>query len=102
MATLGLEDKLRIEVKGISILEARKRRLNSREGVLVTKVNPQGPAGRAGLEPGDVIYQMNSEAIRGLKDYNRILEQIQLGQEAILLVRDWRTGEMDYLTILVN
>ncbi len=102
MAALEMENRMGIEVKEISILEARKRRLNSREGVVITKVDPQGPAGRAGLESGDIIYQLNNQAIRGLKDYNRILEQIQPGQEALLLVRDGRTGEMGYLTMVVQ
>jgi serine protease Do len=102
MAALELENRLGMEVKELSFLEARKRRLNSREGVVVSKVDSGGPAGRAGLEPGDIIYQINSQAIRGLKDYNRILEQAEPGQETLLLVRDWRTGEMGYLTVVVQ
>jgi S1-C subfamily serine protease len=70
--------------------------------VVITKVDLQGPAGRAGLESGDILYQINNQAIRGLRDYNRILEQIQPGQEALLLVRDGRTGEMGYLTMVVQ
>ncbi|MGA2958867.1 MAG: DegQ family serine endoprotease [Thermodesulfobacteriota bacterium] len=101
-AALEMENRMGIEVKEISILEARKRRLNSREGVVITKVDLQGPAGRAGLESGDILYQINNQAIRGLRDYNRILEQIQPGQEALLLVRDGRTGEMGYLTMVVQ
>jgi serine protease Do len=91
-----------LEVKEISILEARKRKLNSREGVLISKVDPQGPAARAGLEAGDILYQVNQQAIRGIKDYNRIVEQLQPGQEILLLVRDWRTGETGYLTVVVQ
>ena len=102
VAALELENRLGIEVKEVSILEARKRRLNSREGVVISKVDPQGPAGKAGMEPGDIIYQMNNQAIRGLKDYNRTLEKIQPGEEALLLVRDWRTGEMGYLAMVVQ
>jgi serine protease Do len=103
MAALEMENRLGMEVKEISILEARKRRLNSREGVLVAKVDPQGgPAARAGLEPGDIIYQVNQQPVRGPKDYSRILEQLQPGQEVLLLVRDWRTGETGYLTLVVQ
>jgi len=102
MAALDLANRMGLEVKEISILEARKQKLTSREGVLVTKVDPQGPAARAGLEAGDILYQINQQAIRGLKDYNRILEQLQPGQEILLLVRDWRTGESGYLTVVVQ
>jgi S1-C subfamily serine protease len=89
-----------LEVKEISILEARKRRLNSREGVLVTRMDPQGPAALAGLEAGDILYQVNQQGIRGLKDYHRIVEQLQPGEEILLLVRDWRTGETGYLSMV--
>jgi serine protease Do len=102
MAALNLANRMGLEVKEISILEARKRKLNSREGVLVTKVDPQGPSARAGLEAGDILYQVNQQAIRGIKDYNRIVEQLQPGQEILLLVRDWRTGETGYLTVVVQ
>jgi serine protease Do len=102
MAALELVNRMGLEVKEISILEARKRKLSSREGVLITKVDPQGPAALAGLEAGDILYQVNQRAIRGLKDYNRIVEQLQPGQEILLLVRDWRTGETGYLTVVVQ
>jgi len=102
LAALDLANRMGLEVKEISILEARKRKLNSREGVLITKVDPQGPGARAGLEAGDILYQINQQAIRGLKDYHRIVGQLQPGQEILLLVRDWRTGETGYLTVVVQ
>ncbi len=102
MAALDLGNRMGLEVKEISIMEARKRKLNSREGVLITRVDPQGAAGRAGLEVGDIVYQVNQQAIRGPKDYHRIVEQLPPGQEILLLVRDWRTGETGYLTMEVQ
>jgi serine protease Do len=102
MVAVELRNKLGVEVKEISVMEARRMRLDSREGVILTNVNPQGPAGRAGLEPGDVIFQINNQAVRGLKDYNRILEQIQRDEEVLLLVRDTKTGEVGYLTLVVQ
>lgn len=94
--------KLGMEVREISIMEARRKRLEKREGVLVTKVDPQGPAGRAGIEPGDIIYQMKNQPIRGLNDYLRILAQIQPGEEVLLLLRDSRTGDVGYLTVVAE
>jgi serine protease Do len=102
MVALELVNRMGLEVKEISILEARRRKLSSREGVLITKVDPQGPGALAGLEAGDILYQVNQRAIRGLKDYHRIVEQLQPGQEILLLVRDWRTGETGYLTVVVQ
>jgi len=69
---------------------------------MLSKVDPLGPASRAGLEPGDIIYQMNSQSIRGLKDYSRILQQVQRDEEVLLLVRDTRTGEVGFLTVVAQ
>ncbi len=97
-----LRSKLGIEVKEISSLEARRKRLESREGILLTKVDPNGPSDRAGLEPGDILHQINNQAVRGIGDYARILEQIQSGEEVLLLIRDGRTGEVGYLTVVAR
>lgn len=100
----GMEsrNRLGLEVKDISALEARRKRLESREGVMVSRVDPSGPAERAGLEPGDVLYQINNNGIRGVKDYHRILEQMQAEDEILVLVRDLRTGQVGYLTLVVK
>jgi serine protease Do len=97
-----LRGKLGIEVKEISNLEARRKRLENREGVVLSKVDPNSPADRAGLEPGDVLHQINNQTIRGIGDYTRILEQVQSGEEVLLLLRDGRTGEVGYLTVVAR
>ncbi len=97
-----LRGKLGIEVKEISNLEARRRRLENREGVLLTRVDPNSPADRAGLESGDTLHQINNQNLRGVGDYTRILEPVQPGEEVLLLVRDGRTGEVGYLTVVAR
>jgi serine protease Do len=83
-------------------MEARRKQLDSREGVIVTKVDNQGAGGRAGIEPGDIIYQINNHTVRSLRDYNRIIEKIPRGEEILLLIRDTRSGEVGYLTLVTN
>ena len=97
-----LNNKLGIAIKEISIMEARRKQLDSREGVIVTKVDNQGAGGRAGIEPGDIIYQINNHTVRSLRDYNRIIEKIPRGEEILLLIRDTRSGEVGYLTLVTN
>jgi serine protease Do len=102
MTSAEIKNKLGVEVKEISILEARRRHLDSREGVVLTKVDPQGPAGRMGLVTGDIIFQINNQVVRGMNDYNRILKQVQRGEEALLLVGDVQTGDMGYVTVIAQ
>ncbi|HSR12346.1 MAG TPA: Do family serine endopeptidase [Thermodesulfobacteriota bacterium] len=94
-------NKLGIEVREISIMDARKNRLPSRDGLIVSRLDPQGPGSMAGLEPGDVIREINQKPLRRVKEFHRILEQIQPGGEATLLVRDGRTGDTGYVSVVV-
>ena len=97
-----LRGKLGIEVKEISNLEARRRRMENREGVLLAKVDPNSPAERAGLDAGDILHQINNQNLRGVGDYIRVLEPVQPGEEVLLLVRDGRTGEVGFLTVVAR
>jgi len=76
--------------------------MENRDGVLLTRVDPNSPADRAGLEPGDILHQINNQNLRGVGDYTRILEPIQPGEEVLLLVRDGKMGEMGYLTVVAR
>jgi serine protease Do len=42
--------------------------LKERRGALVAVVNPNGPADKAGLEPGDVVLEFNGKAVRNRDD----------------------------------
>jgi serine protease Do len=42
--------------------------LKDRRGALVAVVNPNGPADKAGLEPGDVVLEFNGKAVRSRDD----------------------------------
>jgi len=42
--------------------------LKERRGALVAVVNPNGPADKAGLEPGDIVIEFNSKAVRNRDD----------------------------------
>jgi S1-C subfamily serine protease len=43
--------------------------------LVVTKVEPDGPAARAGIEPRDVILQVNGQPVRSEAELLRALER---------------------------
>ncbi|MDA1352909.1 MAG: sigma 54-interacting transcriptional regulator [bacterium] len=57
--------------------------------VLVTSVEPDSPAARAGLKPGDFISELNDNAIISLNHYDTILDELE-GSNTIpaTIVRD--------------
>ena len=46
-------------------------------GVVVSEVEPNSPADRAGLHPGDVISEINRTRIETLADYHRLIAQVK-------------------------
>lgn len=55
--------------------------------VVVTGVAPAGPAGAAGVRPGDVILRLNGEAVATQEQFYARLWQGAVGQEVQLVVR---------------
>jgi serine protease Do len=58
----------------------------SSEGLVVAGASPNGPAGEAGFQRGDLILRVNGEKVEGQEDFYRKLWQSQIGQEMALLV----------------
>ncbi|MFN0277258.1 MAG: Do family serine endopeptidase [Pyrinomonadaceae bacterium] len=66
------------------------------EGVVVTDVDPNGPAAEAQIERGDVILEMNRKPVSSLADVQLALGSA--GDKAILMLVS-RRGQTTYLTV---
>lgn len=67
-----------LEVEDITPLVARYFGLKSSKGVIVTNVEKNSPAARAGLEIGDIIIEVNGQKIKGMNDILRTIEDSDL------------------------
>jgi S1-C subfamily serine protease len=65
-------------------LAQRAHGLESRSGVLVTGVEPDSPAARAGLASGDLIVGFDGKAVTGIDDLHRLLVTERIGARATL------------------
>ena len=64
--------------------------LKSPTGALVSAVEPDGPAAKAGLEPGDVILKFNGQDIDQTTTLPELVASLRPGTKATLHV--WRNG----------
>jgi S1-C subfamily serine protease len=76
---------------------ALSRRLRSAAGVsqdkavVISNVEPGGPADRAGLAPGDIVLSLDGTAVTGADDLVRTLTADKIGREVV--VETLRNGE---------
>jgi len=55
--------RLGLSVRPVTPEDARELGLESRKGLLVAEVDPAGPAALAGIQPGDVIEEVNRKPV---------------------------------------
>jgi serine protease Do len=58
------------------------------QGALVVRVDPMGPAARAGLQPGDVITEANGHKVTDVNDLTGVLSSAKKGSVMSLRVMD--------------
>src|SRR6266542_2284010 len=80
----------RIGVAGQTVpllrLAQRAHGLDARSGVLVTGVEPDSPAERAGLRAGDVIVGLDGQPVTGIDDLHRLLTADRIGVRTSVIV----------------
>lgn len=61
-------------------------------GMVVTDIDPDGPAARAGIRPGDVIERIGDASVGNAADLNKALEQSRNNTALLLLNRQGNEG----------
>lgn len=66
------------------------------QGVVVTNVDPESEAERAGLMPGDIIREINRKPVTSMKEFDRAASSLKKGQTVLVLIN--RRGASLYLS----
>jgi S1-C subfamily serine protease len=54
---------------------------------VISGVENGSPADAAGLRPGDLITEVNRQAIKNMNDYQQALQKVKKGENLLLLVK---------------
>jgi len=81
------DPELGLRVQRITPEGARRLGLSSSRGVLVMEVQPGSPADQVGIEPADVIREVNQRPVTNVKEFERATRQGRRGDRILLLVQ---------------
>ncbi|MFO0754451.1 MAG: DegQ family serine endoprotease [Thermodesulfovibrionales bacterium] len=92
--------ELGITVENITPPLAHQLKLRDRNGVVVTDVESGSPAESAGIQPGDVIREVNRVPVKDLNEYQSVLAKTKKGAPVLFLIR--RGEQTFYLSIRLS
>ncbi len=75
----------------------RPGRFRREPGVLVSEVDPDSPADRAGLQVEDIIREINRKPVRTVADFERLTRQLAPRDRVLLLIT--RGGATIFMTV---
>jgi serine protease Do len=97
-----IRERLGVTVRPATAKEATRLKLRPGQGVVITRVEAGSPGAKAGMEPGDVILEVNEIALSSTQDLSGALALVKPGQQILAAVVDGRTGERGSLQITVR
>jgi len=74
----------------------------STQGVLVKRIDKESPAGKAGIELGDVVLTLNGIDVQNTRMANSVIQSMDLLVGDQLKINVWREGKLLEKTILLE
>jgi serine protease DegQ len=89
-----------VEVQDITAEQAESLRYAGRKGVLIAGVVRGGPAEKAGVNPGDILVEVNGKAVADSSAMLNVVAEAQPGEEATLTLL--RSGKQLSVKLVVG
>jgi len=88
----GKEDELGIRVSALTSEIARQFNVAESEGLIVTGVESGSNGEKAGVQPGDIIKEINHSPIKTVEDYTNAIGAVKKGESVQMFIRRMNSG----------
>ncbi len=80
------DDDIGYSVEDLTTSIADRYGFRSQEGVLIMSVTPYSEAQEEGIQPGDIILEINRQPVKNVRDFQKIIKKIDKGRAYLLLL----------------
>lgn len=91
---------LGVGIADVNANRAKELKLSEVRGVEITKVEPNSPADKAGVQKGDVILEYNGQRVIGMEQLVRLVRETPAGRTVSLVVS--RDGNVQNLSATIE
>ena len=93
----GDQGWLGVTIAEVTAEKAKELKLPAERGVMVSEVDAEGPAAKAGLKANDVITEFNGQRIEGTAQFRRFVHETPPSRTVQLTV--WRDGRAQSISV---
>ncbi len=99
---VSVKERLGAEVRALTPKEMERFGLEENQGVAIKSVEPKGPLGKVGFEVGDLILEVNGQAVAGPQGLAELVSNLKPQQRLTLLAADQKTGKSGYIQVVTK
>jgi serine protease Do len=101
---LALQDSeggwLGVQIADVDAEKVKELKLPAERGALITEVEKDSPAAKAGLKANDVVTEFNGQRIESTTQFRRMIRESLAGRSAQLTV--WRDGRAQTISVTLG
>jgi serine protease Do len=95
-AVAGSGSYLGVDVRDVTADRAKELKLKNDQGVEITMVDQDSPAGKAGLKEHDVVVSFNGQNVQSAEQLRRLIRETKPGQSVALgIMRDGQSTSLN-------
>ncbi len=98
----NVRGRLGIEVRSLSADEIRRYRLDDKQGVAISWIDPKGPLGKEGFEVNDILLGIGNQPFESIEGFVSLMSSVKTGQTVTLSALDHHTGNIGNIQITIK
>ncbi|MCL5288369.1 MAG: PDZ domain-containing protein [Acidobacteria bacterium] len=91
---------LGVQIANVDAEKVKQLKLPAERGVLITEVEKESPAAKAGLKANDVVTEFNGQRVESTTQFRRLIRESLAGRSAQLTV--WREGRAQNISVTLG